>query len=69
MVKSRNEYYRKKRVQMRKDWDNLDSGEWYSQLNALAYFKGYKPKKAILIRYKKAKKAGHTKGFPKSLFS
>ena len=56
MIKSRNDYYSKKRAMMRRDWNNLDSGEWYSKTNALAYFKGYKPKKAILARYKKAKK-------------
>ena len=56
MVKSRNAYYAKKRAQMRRDWNNLDSGEWYSKTHALAYFKGHKPRKAILARYKKAKK-------------
>ena len=66
MVKSRNEYYAKKRAQMRRDWNNLDSGEWYSKTHALVYFKGYKPKKAILARYKKAKSV---KATPKSLFS
>lgn len=66
MVKSRNEYYRQKRAQMRKDWNNLDSGEWYSKTHALAYFKGYKPRKAILARLKKAKKVERPL---KSLFS
>ena len=66
MIKSRNGYYARKRAQMRRDWNNLDSGEWYSKTNALVYFKGYKPKKAILARYKKAKSA---KATPKSLFS
>ena len=56
MVKSRNEYYRKKRNQMRKDWNNLKSGEWFSKVRAKAYFKGFKPEKAILARYKKAQK-------------
>jgi len=65
-IKARNEYYRKKRAIMRSDWNNLNSGEWYSKANALAYFKGYKPKEAILARYKKAKKVERPL---KSLFS
>ena len=65
-VKGRNEYYRQKRVQMRKDWNNLDSGEWWSRTHAKVYFKGYKPEKAILARYKKAKEV---KRPLKSLFS
>lgn len=70
MVKSRNEYYRQKRAQMRKDWNNLDSGEWYSKTHAKAHFKGFKPEKAILVRYKKNKvKKDRNNGFPKSLFS
>ena len=67
MVKSRNDYYAKKRAIMRRDWNNLDSGEWYSKTNALIYFKGYKPRKAILARFKKVKLV---KAAPlKSLFS
>ena len=65
IVKSRNAYYAKKRAQMRRDWNNLDSGEWYSKTHALAYFKGYKPRKAILARFKKVKLVRAT---PKSLF-
>ena len=66
MIKSRNAYYARKRAQMRRDWNNLDSGEWYSKTHALVYFKGYKPAKAIRARYKKAKSV---KATPKSLFS
>ena len=66
MIKSRNGYYARKRAQMRRDWNNLDSGEWFSKTHAKAYFKGYKPEKAILARYKKAHKV---KRPPKSLFS
>jgi len=66
MVKVRNDYYAKKRAQMRRDWNNLDSGEWYSKTRAKAYFKGYKPEKAIIARYKKAQKVERPL---KSLFS
>ena len=69
MVKSRNEYYSQKRAQMRKDWNNLDSGEWFSKAHAKAYFKGFKPEKAILVRYKKNKAKNRINGLPKSLFS
>ena len=69
MVKTRNEYYRKKRAQMRKDWKNLDSGEWFSKAHAKAYFKGFKPEKAILARYKKNKVKNRVSWPPKSLFS
>ena len=66
MIKSRNGYYARKRAQMRRDWNNLDSVDWHSKTHALVYFKGYKPRKAILARFKKAKSV---KRPLKSLFS
>tara|TARA_B100000424_G_C22807558_1_gene432673 strand:- start:343 stop:594 length:252 start_codon:yes stop_codon:yes gene_type:complete len=66
MIKSRNDYYARKRAQMRRDWNNFDSGEWYTRTHALVYFKGYKPAKAIRARYKKAQLVKSTS---KSLFS